>query len=297
LFEFKKDLNNLFTDLPKNKKLFMVLTMLQKIYKSGQSTEILEILLQECQKVAKYQVDNFRKDFKTKQKSSFRDLVTEIDITSQNMLEKGILKQLLEKKYVQNEVGFYGEESKTREIKKFTFIIDPIDGTLNFATGFPSFSISIGVLIDSQFEAGIIFEPLKNQAFVGIKNQGSYRLDLDTKEYQKLEIKEKNINQCVIGGNFDVLKNLPKEILTQVLGVRTLFGFALSNCMVAENIIQANFSKHPKIWDIAAALIIVKEAGGEILDLSSKKVLEFDLNNPSKEYPCITCHLKTMDLF
>lgn len=270
--------------------------MLEKTFKTSKNRQILEILLKITQNVASFQRENFQTDVKTQEKTGFRDLVTEIDIKSQQKLEAGILQQLLKLGFKSEEIGFFGEEGNKRKIKKYTFIIDPIDGTLNFATGFPYFSISIGVLINNEFQIGLVYESLKNQAFVAIKNQGSFKLDLDKKTYKPLKIKHKPLSQSLISGNFGILKNLPDKILNQVLGVRILFGFALEACLVAENLTQANFSKCAKVWDIAATLVIVKEAGGEILSLPEKEPLKFDFQQPEKAYPCLVCHVNTSQL-
>ena len=263
--------------------------MLQKIYKISKNRQILEILLKISKEVADFQKANFRTEMKTSEKTSFRDLVTEIDIKSQQKLEKNILKESLKIGLNDYEIGFFGEENENRNIQKYTFIIDPIDGTLNFATGFPYFSISIGVMIQGEISIGLVYHSLRDEVYVGIKDKGSYKLDLIKQNFEKLETKPKPLSQSIISGNFMLLKNIPNDFLKNILGVRVLFGFALESCYVSENLTQANFSKGPKIWDIAASMVIINEAGGIILDFKGNK-LNFDLKNPLQKYPCIVSH-------
>jgi myo-inositol-1(or 4)-monophosphatase len=270
--------------------------MLQKIYKTSKNREILEILLKISKEVADFQKANFRTEMKTSEKTSFRDLVTEIDIKSQQKLEKNILKESLKIGLKDYEIGFFGEENENRNIQKYTFIIDPIDGTLNFATGFPYFSISIGVMIEGEISIGLVYHSLRDEVYIAIKDEGSYKLDLIKQTFEKLEMKPKPLNQSIISGNFMLLKNIPNDFLKNILGVRSLPGLSLQACYVAENLTQANFSKGPKIWDIAASMVIINEAGGIILDFKGNK-LDFNFKDPLQSYPCIVCHSDSYQQF
>jgi myo-inositol-1(or 4)-monophosphatase len=262
-------------------------------YQESENKEILNIILKAAKKASAIQKENFRKDFKVDQKSSFRDLVTEVDIASQKIIEETIQSEMIKAGYNQDQIAFYGEESKERKLGEYTFVIDPLDGTANFATGFPLFSISIGLSVERdgarETKVALIYNSLQDEVYVGIKDQGSYKLELKNNSFKKLEIIQKEMNQSVVTGNFGLLRKFPNSFFEQVFGSRILYGFALEACYVAENISQANFSFEPRIWDVIAAELIVNEAGAVMLDYQQNQINK-DFENPSKPYKCLTVH-------
>ncbi len=150
------------------------------------------------------------------------------------------------------------EGSKTNKDKENTWIIDPIDGTTNFLHGIPHFAISIALRSGNEIISGVIYDPIKDEMFYAEKNNGAFFNN------QRIRVsKKKKIENCLFatGG---------KEIINNELITRRSGSAALDMAYVAAGRYDGYFQNKLNLWDIAAGIIIVKEAGGIInsLDLS-----------------------------
>ena len=130
------------------------------------------------------------------------------------------------------------------------WIIDPIDGTSNFLHGIPHFAISIALQSDNEIVSGLIFDPIKNEMFYAEKNNGSY---LNNKRIRVS--KRKNIDECLFATNGKKFKDVK-------LHNRKSGSAALDMAYVASGRYDGYFQENLNLWDIAAGLILVKEAGG-----------------------------------
>ena len=143
------------------------------------------------------------------------------------------------------------------------WIIDPIDGTTNFLHGIPHFAISIALKIKEEIVSGLIFDPIKNEMFYAEKNCGAYFNN------QRIRVsKKKNLSECLFatGGKDEINNNL---------NIRKSGSAALDMAYVGAGRYDGYFQKNLNIWDIAAGIIIVKEAGGKInnIDYFSNEVI------------------------
>jgi len=144
------------------------------------------------------------------------------------------------------------------------WIIDPIDGTTNFLHGIPHFAISIALKIKEEIVSGLIFDPIKNEMFYAEKNCGAYFNN------QRIRVsKKKNLSECLFatGGKDEINNNL---------NIRKSGSAALDMAYVGAGRYDGYFQKNLNIWDIAAGIIILKEAGGRIndIDYSSNEVIK-----------------------
>ena len=144
------------------------------------------------------------------------------------------------------------------------WIIDPIDGTTNFLHGIPHFAISIALKIKEEIVSGLIFDPIKNEMFYAEKNCGAYFNN------QRIRVsKKKNLNECLFatGG---------KDKMNSNLNTRKSGSAALDMAYVGAGRYDGYFQKYLNIWDVAAGIIIVNEAGGKIndIDYSSNEVIK-----------------------
>ena len=140
--------------------------------------------------------------------------------------------------------------------KESYWIIDPIDGTTNFLHGIPHFAISIALKIKQEIVSGLIFDPIKNEIFYAEKNCGAYFNN------QRIRVsKKKNLNECLFatGGKYEEKKNL---------NTRKSGSAALDMAYVGAGRYDGYFQKNLNLWDIAAGIIIVKEAGGRVNDIN-----------------------------
>ena len=135
------------------------------------------------------------------------------------------------------------------------WIIDPIDGTTNFLHGIPHFAISIALKKEEEIVSGLIFDPIKNEMFYAEKNNGAYFNN------QRIRVsKKKKLNECLFatGG---------KDKFSSSLNTRKSGSAALDMAYVGAGRYDGYFQNNLNIWDIAAGIIIVKEAGGKINDI------------------------------
>jgi len=151
--------------------------------------------------------------------------------------------------------------SESNKDKKNTWVIDPIDGTNNFLHGVPHFAISIALKSENEIVSGLIYDPIKDEMFYAEKDKGAFFNN------QRIRVsKKKEINSCLFatGGKSKNEIDLP---------LRRSGSAALDMAYVAAGRYDGYFQNDLNLWDIAAGIIILKEAGGMIneIDLSQNK--------------------------
>ncbi|ACK52594.1 Inositol-phosphate phosphatase [Methylocella silvestris BL2] len=168
--------------------------------------------------------------------------------------------------------GFLMEESGAVEgsDKSHTFIIDPLDGTTNFLHGLPIFSISIGLVREGQVVAGLVYNPANDDMFVAEKGQGAY---LNNRRLRVAA--RRDLGEALIGcgtphiGKANGHARFKQEfsaVMANVANIRRLGSAALDLCYVAAGNYDGFWERDLQQWDIAAGIIMVKEAGGYITD-------------------------------
>ena len=152
------------------------------------------------------------------------------------------------------------EIGKINNDDSFKWIIDPIDGTTNFLHGIPHFCISLAFVSNYEIISGVIFDPIKNEIFYGEKNSGSFFNN------QRIRVSsKKNFDECLFGSNLESIKNIN-------LNLRISGSAALDLAYVASGRLDGFFQKKLNIWDIAAGIIILSEAGGKTNPIDVKKI-------------------------
>ncbi len=168
--------------------------------------------------------------------------------------------------------GFVMEESGEVEgtDKSHTWYIDPLDGTTNFLHGIPIFGVSIGLAREGQMIAGIVYNPAVDDMFVAERGQGAYLNN------RRLRVSgRRKLADCVIGCGIPHLgkrRDHPRfmaeaqSVMGQVSNLRRLGAAALDFCYVAAGRYDGYWERDIKTWDMAAGMVMVKEAGGFITD-------------------------------
>ena len=194
------------------------------------------------------------------------DFVTNTDIKVEKILIEELTKSKKNFSILSEETGFI----KNKDNKNI-WIIDPIDGTSNFLHGIPHFAISIALQSENEIVSGLIFDPIKNEMFYAEKNNGSY---LNNKRIRVS--KKKEINKCLFATNGKKFKNTN-------LHNRKSGSAALDMAYVAAGRYDGYFQENLNLWDIAAGLILIKEAGGVIneVDLGKNENLEIIASSPN----------------
>ena len=184
------------------------------------------------------------------------DFVSNADLKAEKIIIEELKKAKPNFSIISEEDG-----SEINKDKKNTWIIDPIDGTTNFLHGVPHFAISIALKSEDEIISGLIYDPIKDEMFYAEKNNGAFFNN------QRIRVsKKKEINACLFatGG---------KYINEITLPIRRSGSAALDMAYVAAGRYDGYFQNNLNLWDIAAGIIIIKEAGGAIneIDLSQNE--------------------------
>ena len=214
----------------------------------------LNLMIRACEKASKILIRDFGEIENLQvSKKGPRDFVTNADKKVENIL----IQELSKKKFsiISEEIGL-----KIKENNNNFWIIDPIDGTTNFLHGIPHFCISIAVANNNEIVSGLIFDPIKNELFYAEKNSGAFFNN------RKIRVSKKNnLEDCLFASNIAGVKNID-------LNLRVSGSAALDMAYVASGRLDGFYQKQLNIWDIAAGLIIIREAGGIISPIDIKKI-------------------------
>ena len=186
-----------------------------------------------------------------------------VDVTAENMLKESCNRLIPGS-------GFINEESEDQPTENgYTWIIDPLDGTVNFMHGIPHFSISVGLMFEDQMLMGHVYGVISDEMFTGIKGKGAY---LNGQRIVKSSLSQLNTSVIVTGFPYayanwvdDYLKVIA-DLIKHCHGVRRLGSAALDLCYVAAGRLEAFFEFGLKPYDVAAGSLIVSEAGGQVSD-------------------------------
>ncbi|KAL0112222.1 hypothetical protein PUN28_011942 [Cardiocondyla obscurior] len=201
-------------------------------------------------------------------KSCDVDLVTKWDQEVEKLLIDGISSKYSSHRFIGEESTASGQKVELTDAP--TWIIDPIDGTMNFVHGLPHTCISVALLINKVAEIGIVYNPILEQLFTARKGQGAFLNGAPIHVSNEKDLR-KALVMIEMGTSRDpektkiVLQNL--ELLApRVHGIRTLGSAALNLSMVALGGVDVSFEFGIHAWDIAAGDLIVREAGGVTID-------------------------------
>ena len=194
------------------------------------------------------------------------DLVSYVDKES----EKRIIRQLSE---LLPESGFIAEEGTSdKHGEQYNWVIDPLDGTTNFIQGVPVYAVSIGLLDGDELVLGVVYEVGRDECFYAWKNGGAY---LNGELIRVSNIATSHDALLATGfpySNFEQLDkymSLLKWAMTEARGVRRLGSAATDLAYVACGRFDSFFEYDLKPWDVAAGVLIVKEAGGVVTDFGA----------------------------
>ena len=179
------------------------------------------------------------------------DFVSNADTKAEKIIINELMKAKKNYSILSEECG-----SKINSDSENVWIIDPIDGTTNFLHGVPHFAISIALKSNNEIVSGLIYDPIKDEMFYAEKNNGAFFNN------QRIKVsKKKDIEACLFGiGGKDKIE---VDLITRKSG-----SAALDMAYVAAGRYDGYFQNNLNLWDIAAGIIIVKEAGGIINEIN-----------------------------
>ena len=231
----------------------------------------LNVMIKACEKASKILIRDFGEIEKLQvKKKGPSDFVTNSDLRAEKVIIDELKKAKPNFSILSEEVGY-----KKNKDTENTWIIDPIDGTINFLHGVPHFAISIALKSNNEIVSGLIYDPIKDEMFYAEKNNGAY---FNNKRIRVS--KRKKIEECLFASGEIDNENI-KQKTNAKLKTRKSGSAALDMAYVASGRYDGYFQKNLNLWDIAAGIIIVKEAGGQVNDLNLKQNNNIDITASS----------------
>ena len=196
------------------------------------------------------------------------DYVTASDKKVEKILIEELQKARPNYSILSEEIGHISND------ESFKWIIDPIDGTSNFLHGIPHFAISVGLEHNKEIICGIVYDPIKDEMFIAEKGKGSFMNN------QRMRVSARSkLKDCIIfsGGprygskNKDLIFDEYKKFSLKVnIAIRKLGSASLDMAYVAAGRCDGFWQRELKYWDVAAGVILIKEAGGFVCDFNGE---------------------------
>lgn len=227
--------------------------------------EKIENLMREASKIF-FELDP-KNNFEMKGRNDF---VTEVDFEVQEFLEKNLLN------LIPNSNLLAEEKDKSKEdLKDYTWVLDPVDGTTNLVHGFDHSVISLALLEKSEIVLGAIYDPFRDEFFSAIKDEGA--------KLNGQEIKvscDKNFCDTLIGAGTgggrlnraDETFEMIRFLYDKTNGIRRIGSAALEMCYAACGRYDAFIDDALNLWDYAAGSLIVREAGGIVINMHGQEI-------------------------
>ena len=225
----------------------------------------LNVMIKACEKASKILIRDFGELEKLQvSKKGPKDFVTNSDIK----VEKIIIEEL---KRARPNYSIISEENGIEKNKDISnaWIIDPIDGTINFLHGIPHFAISIALKSNNEIVSGLIFDPIKDEMFFAEKNKGAFLNN------QRLRVSKKNsLDDCLFSSNHEGVKYSD-------LNMRYSGCASLDLAYVASGRLDGFFHNKINLWDVAAGALLIEEAGGIVNNIHEYKSNNIDIKAAS----------------
>ncbi|MFA9288843.1 MAG: inositol monophosphatase [Weeksellaceae bacterium] len=249
---------------------------------------MLDIMIEAALEGGKVLKTYFRKNLHIRSKTSHQNIVTEADDASQKVIKEYITSQLLAKGYKPDDIGFIGEEGLMQP-GTYTFIIDPLDGTSNFASGSEEVEVLIALVKDGEVIAGVAYCPMLEILYYAEKGKGAYRKR--NGEVIKLAVLPKKLEEgmMVTYMNNAYYTEFGANLFKPLPYVRGVLVGTCSYAGLVDNVATVELYGSTSIWDIAAWQSIVREAGGVMCDWKGNEIV-YQFSNPEQKYNTLVCH-------
>jgi myo-inositol-1(or 4)-monophosphatase len=238
----------------------------------------LSDLLETCETAARaggQQLVAWRGRFQTREKG-VADLVTDADIASQKAIQEVIAVRFPSH-------AFLGEESVNKDSipksDQLIWVVDPLDGTTNYVHGYPNYAVSIAISRGREILAGVIYDPVRDECYAAAAGKGASCNGRPIRVSNTTEV-----GQALVGVSLParVLRQSPDlldfvEIVQLCQAIRRSGSAALNLVHVAAGSLDAFWASHIHPWDVAAGVLLIREAGGIV---TGRDGAEFDLWMP-----------------
>ena len=239
--------------------------------------KILDHIKEWVIEAGKEQIIRLDSPMKMKSKSSAIDLVTEVDEWTDQFLIDKIKTHYPTHAIFTEETGSHAGDAE------YEWVIDPIDGTVNYAHHFPFFCISIAVKYKEETIIGVVYLPKLGEMYEAVRGSGAF---LNGKPITVSAINQ--LNQAVLATGFPYDKGTSSEnnvnhfndMITKIGGIRRTGSAAIDLCQVAAGRFDAYWEIKINEWDIAAGMLIVEEAKGKAIKTPMEKGYKVLVGNP-----------------
>ncbi|MGN6475965.1 MAG: inositol monophosphatase family protein [Flavipsychrobacter sp.] len=235
--------------------------------------QLKQVLLEATKEAGKIIQQYFQGSFNIENKEGINNLVTEVDKHS----EKAII-DIIRKNYPEHSI-ISEEEGEMLQESDYQWIIDPIDGTVNFAHGIPICCVSIGLKHKDELLLGAVYNPMMNELFFAEKGKGAYLNDKPIRVSSKTNCAK----ACLVTGfpykwpnSSEHPIRVFERFILEGLPVRRLGSAAIDLCWVACGRFDGFWEYNLSSWDVAAGYLIVQEAGGRITNFDGAPYSVFD---------------------
>ncbi|WP_170404728.1 inositol monophosphatase family protein [Ruegeria arenilitoris] len=235
----------------------------------------LNIMIKAARKAGRSLVKDFREveNLQVSMKGA-GDFVSKADIAAENILKEELLGARPTYGWLAEEGGVIEGEDPTRR-----WIVDPLDGTTNFLHGLPHWAVSIALEHKGKIVAGVIYDPAKDEMFFAEKGEGAWMNDMRIRVSSRSRMIESIFSTGLpFGGRSDLPATLQDlaRLMPACAGVRRWGAAALDMAYVAAGRYEGFWERRLNAWDLAAGIIIVKEAGGFVQPLNPESSILSD---------------------
>ena len=201
------------------------------------------------------------------------DLVTAIDLKSEKYITGRIKKTFPDHAILAEESG------RSKNISTYLWVIDPLDGTTNYAHGYPAYCVSIALMVNNKIVIGVIFDPIHNELFYTARGKGAFmnkrRISVSAKTKLTHSLLATGFPYDIAESRIDNLDNFARMYKAS-RGIRRGGSAALDMCYLACGRFDGFWELKLHPWDTAAGLLLVREAGGRVTKIDGGKYSIFD---------------------
>ena len=232
----------------------------------GETQEVLDLAVRLARAAGGIQRDRYETKIEIRTKSAHIDLVTEVDRECEALIVDTLARERANDAVLAEEGG-----GSDRTEAPWRWIIDPLDGTTNYAHGYPRFCVSIGVERDGERCVGVVYDPLLDELYTAVRGRGAQRngrsLCVSAEDDLRRALLATGFAYDVQRSEVDNLDHFA-HFVKSARAVRRDGSAALDLCYVAAGRFDGfwEIKLHP--WDVAAGFLIVEEAGGRVSDLA-----------------------------
>ena len=222
-------------------------------------------ILEVCVDAARQAGALVRNRFLTEKEISFKgraDIVTDVDLASEK-----IILGILTSEFPQFSILAEESEPVTND-SAYTWVVDPIDGTRNFAEGIPHFCLVVALAKGNQMVVGVIFDPLKDEMFTAEQGKGAFLNGERIKVSERQEVPDSilGFDLGYVDQKAGLALDMIRSLWPNILGMRLMGSSALGLAYAACGRLDIYFHHHLSPWDIASGLLLVQESGGNVVD-------------------------------